>query len=318
VTSVVSAYARRGPVLGSRRQPRGPYTAASDSEAGRSTLLHSRRKKLTELAAREAAGEALWSEVFDQRARTKVLLALEDAVGASPTHYEIARGLILRDEGILYLVNPKLSDVDDLRNYIMTCDDSMMPTVIEALARVCSDYDMKYATKCFNSDHFNVRVIVILREHRISYELIDSQMVEFSSRELHQSVVAPTLQLLAGKPQLAKVESAYHDALDEISRGNPADAITDAARALQELLAELGCEGNSLGPLIKSARTRGLLAPHDSPMVGAVEKILSWVSADRSEKGDAHISADVTISDAWFIVHIVGAAILRLSSTEPR
>lgn len=281
-------------------------------------MLHSRRRRLAELAAREAAGESFWSEAFDERARAKILLALDDAIGASSTHYELARGLILRDEGIFYLVSPELNDVEDLRQYVFRCDDSMMPTVIEALAKVCNDNDIKYVTNCYNSGHFNIRIAEILREYRLSYELIDSQMIEFSSRELHQSVVAPTLQLLTGRADLAKVESAYYDALDEISKGKPADAITDAGRALQELLVELGCDGNSLGPLIKSARTRNLLAPHDSPMVSAVDKILSWVSADRSEKGDAHISADVTIADAWFIVHVVGAAILRLSSAEPR
>jgi hypothetical protein len=49
-----------------------------------------------------------------------------------------------------------------------------------------------------------------------------------------------------------------------------------------------------------------------------VEKILHWVSADRSEKGDAHEVSTATVDDAWFIVHIVGAVILRLSKASPR
>ena len=76
--------------------------------------------------------------------------------------------------------------------------------------------------------------------------------------------------------------------------------------------------GNSLGPLIKSARENGLLAPHDSPMLGAVVKVLDWVSADRSERGDAHAVSTASIDDAWFTVHVVGAALLRLSKASPR
>ncbi len=84
------------------------------------------------------------------------------------------------------------------------------------------------------------------------------------------------------------------------------------------MLVALGCAGNSLGPLIKSARDKGLLAPHDSPMLGAVAKVLDWVSADRSELGDAHEVSGASIDDAWFTVHIVGAALLRLSKASPR
>lgn len=53
-------------------------------------------------------------------------------------------------------------------------------------------------------------------------------------------------------------------ALGEISNGKPGDAITDAGTALQETLTALGCDGNNLGALIKSAKAKGLLAAHDA------------------------------------------------------
>jgi len=143
-------------------------------------------------------------------------------------------------------------------------------------------------------------------------------MIPLSSRELHEHVVAPALQLLAGRPDLDKVESAYRAALEEITKGKAADAITDAGTALQEMLGALGCDGNALGPRIASARAKGILAPHDSPMLTAIEKVLHWVSADRSEKGDAHAVTSATLDDAWLIVHVVGAVILRLSKSSPR
>lgn len=73
------------------------------------------------------------------------------------------------------------------------------------------------------------------------------------------------------------------------------------------MLTLLGCEGNALGPLIASAQKKGVLTGYD------VKLVAEWVSADRSEKGDAHKAASVSREDAWFTVHVVGALLLRLS-----
>jgi hypothetical protein len=281
-------------------------------------VLHSRRKRLADLASREAAGESFWTEQFDQRARTRIVHAFRDAVGNWGGYYTYARDAILRDEGIFCLVNPRLSPDQDLINYVMVGEDEMVPTVIEAMSAACGGPVNMQSGAWDRAASFDVTVKIILREHRLSYDLIDGQMIPFSTRELHESVIAPSLKLLAGRPDLEKVESAYQDALEEIVRGNAANAITDAGTALQEALTALGCTGNSLGPLIKSAREGGLLAPHDSPMVGAVDKIMNWVSADRSERGDAHEVTSATIDDAWFTVHIVGAILLRLSKASTR
>ena len=80
----------------------------------------------------------------------------------------------------------------------------------------------------------------------------------------------------------------------------------------------VGCEGNQLGDLIKSARTRGLIAAHDSPLLDVIEKALNWVAADRSQTGDSHHASHASRDDAWLIVHIVGAFIVRLAAGEPR
>jgi hypothetical protein len=137
-------------------------------------------------------------------------------------------------------------------------------------------------------------------------------MVPFASKELHTEIVVPTMHLLSGRVGWEKVESAYQDALGEIADGKPADAITDAGTALQEAFVTLGCEGNTLGVLAKSARRKGLFAPHDALMAEALHKLVDWVSADRSEKGDVHQAGEPSVEDAWLTVHIVGAVILRL------
>lgn len=119
----------------------------------------------------------------------------------------------------------------------------------------------------------------ILYEHRICFELIERQMVPRNSMELHQEVVAPVLRLLAGRTEWRNVESAYQDALREIAEGHGADAITDAARALQEGLMNVGSKGNDLGSLARSARSTGALAPHDLTLASGLEKIVHSVPA---------------------------------------
>jgi hypothetical protein len=286
-------------------------------------MLHFQRRKYAERAAREAAGESFWTKTFDDSARTRILHSFKDAVGApgsitSNEYYILAHGLILRSAGLLYLVRQDFDPATDLLNYLLKCPDDMVPSVVEAMSIVCNDDRVRSRTHNWDSSVFDQMVNRILREHRIGYELSDCKMIEFSSRELHVEVVVPTLQLLAGRPDLARVESAYQAALGEISKGESANAITDAGTALQEMLTALGCSGNALGPLIKSAREKGLLASHDSPLVNAVDKILNWVSADRSELGDAHEVSSATVDDAWFTVHIVGAILLRLSKPALR
>jgi hypothetical protein len=282
-------------------------------------VLHKRRKWQEALAAREAAGESFWTDKFVEPARNKILLGFRTATGDSGVYADVARGLILRDEGFLYLSNPQWDASEDLYAYILQCDKDMVPTVIEAMSLACSNRAVIAQTGNWDAAaYFDETVNVTLLEHRISYELVNHQMIEFSSKALHQNVIAPASRLLGGRPDLDKIESAYSDALREISKGSPADAITDAGTALQEMLSAVGCEGKSLGDQLKSARTKKIIAAHDSPLITAIEKTVSWVSADRSEKGDAHSVTSATVDDAWLIVQIVGALILRLSKSAER
>src|SRR5207302_1960509 len=109
-------------------------------------------------------------------------------------------------------------------------------------------------------------------------------------------------------------ETAYHDALEEVGKGKPGDAITDASTALQEMFVALGCSANSLGPLIKSARSKGLLAAHDERLTKAITDVVDWVAADRTATGDTHKADKAAKADAWFMIHIVGALMVRLTS----
>jgi hypothetical protein len=73
------------------------------------------------------------------------------------------------------------------------------------------------------------------------------------------------------------------------------------------MLVSVGAGGNALGALMKDAVKRGLIRPYDA-------KLVDWVSASRSDRGDAHSSSDASSPDAWLVMHVVGALILQLEA----
>lgn len=270
-------------------------------------MLHNRRRRLAEYADREAKGESLWTSDFETRSRRRLLHWFE--ARSMPAYvYPAARTMILHDEGWDDLGFADHA-VTDMAEFVLSSSNDMLPTAVEALVTALPGVDR---------DDFRTHVNTIFREDRISWELIGLQMVPFESREMHVAVVAPTLTLLGGRAAWKKAESAYTDALNEIATGNAADAITDAGTALQEGLLAAGAVGDALGPLISSAKKRGLLAAHDTKLEKAITDTMHWVSADRSSNGDAHHASDASVEDAWLIVHVVGALLLRLAGSTHR
>ena len=274
--------------------------------------LFSGRKRERERQEAEARGENLWVTEFSLAVRAKVLLALRDSCYRSAVVMERAQGLLIRDEGRLQLTEAAraLPPDEDFITYYQHSDTDGFASCVEALLRGLEDnrradrgmgdYGLNY-----EPERFRDKVREILATERAAWDLINGDMVPFESREMHVEVVAPVLTLLGGDVRFAAAETAYQKALKEIAV-DAGDAITDAARALQEMLTALGCEGNALGPLLTSAKKKGLLGPHDY-------KLIDWVSADRSEMGDAHKEGAPVRHDAWLAVHIVGALILRLA-----
>jgi hypothetical protein len=154
----------------------------------------------------------------------------------------------------------------------------------------------------------------ILESHRVAFRLVEGTIIPVESFEMHAAVVLPTLYLLHGHAELAGGEKAYMKALQEIRVGDAGDAVTDAGTALQETLEALGCDGNTLGRLITSAKNRGLLGARDSRLTDAIEGFAHWAAAERNG-GEAHHAVEAELSDAWLMVHVVGALIIRL--TDP-
>jgi len=282
------------------------------------TVLHNQRNNLARLEAREAEGESFWSETFLNSFRVRLIHLMRD-LGGSQTITVVARKEILIDEGVFFLVSEGYADAYDFEQYVLNAEDRMMPTVIEAWSQTANDPRRKSHPNMHDTGElFDKAVNEWLTQSRISFELIRHEMVPFSSRELHVEVVAPALQLLSVRADWLPVETAYRGALVELSRGAAANAVTDAGTALQEAFTVLGCDGNSLGGLIKSARKKEILNAHDLPMLDAIERIAQWVSADRSITGDSHNAKPAEVDDAWLTVHVVGALLLRLSKQLTR
>lgn len=285
--------------------------------------LFKTRREQAALEVREAAGESFWTNQFSEPARNKIVLTMAGFMDALPTHGFLHSGdvwlaierTICEDIGVLRMGDGH-SEFNVTQWVLKKQDPADVATVIEGFL-AGAFRAIQAASPYPNYDSlaiFEERVNGILRSHRISFDLTNGEMIPFDSKEMHSAVVAPTLRLLsASGSDWADVESAYQDALREITEDNPADAITDAGRALQAALEACGAKGNALGPLIKDAKKQGILGPHDTNLTVGIESLMHWVSADRSERGEAHKAGTSQRADAWLAVHVVGALILRLA-----
>jgi hypothetical protein len=291
-------------------------------------VFYAARQRLQALAQREAAGESLWTPRFDERVRWRFIHALRlfqnRAEGLGIDLIRPARDYVLLEEGLPDLAGDPHPNAD-FYVCIETGPEELVLSLLEALVSVSHANTLGYEPIDSRGlalhdylDDFLATVRTILREHRLSYDIVDRRFIPMSSLELHQEVVLPSLSLLGGRKDFRSAEAAFRDSLDQIATGHPDNAITDAATALQEALKAIGCKGNSLGPLCDDAKTKGLLGSHDSPMTDAIAKVVGWVSADRSTVGDAHAVSRALPEDAWLTVHIVGALILRLAQRTPR
>ena len=285
--------------------------------------LFGRRQRLKEIAEREARGEDLWVDELEKDARYRIRYAVEDLVAGIPGYAAdplmAARGFTLRDLGIGSLSEAQRADLDYV-TAIMQSSLGVVLTALEALLAWSSILAQETAKDWTYEERDTMRsrlpvfvadLKTILYEHRVKFDLIEGKFVAFESREMHEAVVAPTLTLLGGDSRFDSAEKAYRKAIEEIHSGDAADAITDAATALQEALSAVGCKGNTVSKKIRDAISKGLLTQYDS-------KLGDWLEADRSTKGDAHNAQAAHRSDGWLVVHITGALILRIAATEGR
>lgn len=283
-------------------------------------MLYSERKRQAGLTAREKAGENIWSLDLPEPFREKIVrLVYVYASLVNPYNARIgledlltsARGIILHETGARTLER-KGSAVDDFIEHIRNCSSDDFPDIIESLVSAfrANEHDKTNSTvKNFEND-----INGLLESYRIAYSLENGEVVAFSSRELHAEIVTPVLQLLT-RAGWESVEKAYQDGLKELANGKPDNAITDVTTALQEGLRKVGCKGDNFADLLKSAKST-ILKGYDARYIDSIDSLISWASAARSNKGDSHKVTAAEKNDAWFVIHVVGALLLRLSKTS--
>lgn len=292
--------------------------------------LYAERLRRKAQAAALAAGETKWSDQLDEDTRAKLSIAWDDRTDAPLRIMDrayLTKFIERRSmRSILKALRPS-----DMRSTLFTNEDllSLIEAEHEALLALAAekksqeeepDSTAEYVTagyvaevaEDFRADvnHIFLARLVPLHLHH------NSQLVEVESEEMHSTVVEPTLHLLHSQSRFADAESAYQNALKELRDHEAGDAITDAATALQDVLKALGCTGNTLGDLLSSARRSGLTKGNDTPLTESIGRTVNWVAAKRNDGEAHHGDPDVEMSEAWMVVHVVGALIIRLSEAN--
>lgn len=266
-------------------------------------MLPSQRRRLEKNARLDAEGVPWQAEITEQ-ARKRIAAVWE--------RFDDDHRVNLRDVAPqLQLITgwtPRNGQVTSghliaCKNNLLTLD---MIAVVPLLIYTSEDRDL-----------YEEVINMILNEERIGHKFVDGELVAFQNDELMQEVVEPALKLLISQ-QFKGAQKSYREALEQISHENAGNAITDAGTALQETLKALECKGNVLGDLIRDAKSKGILGDRDAPLTEGVQRFLSWSAAERNQNSDAHQYSEAPIEDAWLMVHIVGALIVRLASGESR
>jgi hypothetical protein len=285
--------------------------------------LYAERLRLKAQAAALAAGETRWTDQLDRDVRVKLSLAWEDLTAhmASQQYLDVLEEVINHRalRSTTFSLKPRRMPPDS--NATNEQFLSLIEAEHEALTFLAAEAH-KNPTRWQEvivaaPETFRTEVNRILEAHIVALSLHqNSRLIEIESQEMHKAVVAPTLYLLHSQPRFAGAETAYQKSLKELRNRDAADAITDAATALQEVLTALGCDGGALGELVSSAKKKGMLTGADTPLTESIIKTVNWVAAKRNQ-GEAHRGdPDMNMSDAWMVVHVVGALTIRLSETD--
>ncbi|OBI16006.1 hypothetical protein A5714_11605 [Mycobacterium sp. E2462] len=277
-----------------------------------------------------------WSDELDRDARIKLSKTWEDI-----THHRAFRYAVDQLEAYIQdrmldsaaaSVNPRQMEPPDGRVPVIGATNDQLLSLIEAeheslqwLAENPHQFGLApypgaspewLAIIRDAPERFRRRVNAILESHLVALSLHqNSELVPVQSQEMHDEVVEPTTRLLHSQPHFSQVEIRYQDALRELRAGYPDDAITDAAAALEDMLLALGCTGNSLTELLKCAKQTGLLRASDAKFTSVLSQTIEWVK-DVRNAGEAHGGdTNYSMSDAWMLVHILGALTIRLTET---
>ena len=150
----------------------------------------------------------------------------------------------------------------------------------------------------------------IFEAERIAWAYVGERVVEREQLPLHAEIIAPLDELLTEDARFERVARGYQHAIRQLAAGELQVAVTAMTSALEDALAVIGAEGQTLGAKTSNARQRRLIPGHEGKLFGALS---DWATGARSATGMAHGDSDASEGDARFAMHLAGAAILRLA-----
>jgi len=180
-------------------------------------MLHSMRKRMRAMAEAEAGGTSFWDDRFSDRVRTRVSHALARIAerGQFETYriFVDARQRILEQEGGTSVFGEGLNAHADFEVLLKSGQDDSYPSAIEALILAMFGHGEPVSALQFRD-----AVNEVFSQERVAWKLVEIQMVEMKSEELHDALVEPALRLLHDA-RFAAVDTTYRKALDEPVEG---------------------------------------------------------------------------------------------------
>lgn len=289
-----------------------------------STPLPSRGAFLRQRADEENRDGVTWTREFTRLTRARLAGVFADAFPEIRTRhaYESAVGEVLARHSEYPNGLVTLSSTVTIH-----ASDFWMPDVLDAAAVALTKFDARPPTA---SNQWGRPALIdtsailtaandALLAGRVAFAFVDRRLRDRSGEPLHSTLITPFETALTGDPRFEAAERAYLQASGELATGHYGASITSAGSALQAALQSLGAKGNDLGALFSDGMRRGFLQGHDARLLDAFKSLGGWVTADRSNRGNAHGPASASRADAQFALHIVAATVLRLTTlhSEP-
>jgi len=204
--------------------------------------------------------------------------------------------------------------------------DAWMPDLLDAAAVALADFAAASEREgepwgpeaTINMDRVLDSANDVLLENRVAFGYTEGRLRARAAQPLHLSLVQPFEHALTGDPVFGSAEAAYLQASAELATGHYGASITSAGSVLQSTLLALGARGNDIGALFSDATKRRFLSGHDSNLLAALKSLGGWITADRSNRGNAHGPATAQREDAELALHIATAVSLRLMRSAAR
>lgn len=279
-------------------------------------LYFSERQRQKDLAEKEAKGQSFWSTELNLNTRNKIIYALNNLSYRPEIIKNRIRYKLMSNYGVACLHDSDLTGHIDYDQTVQKGEIARVLDLIEATYFELYEASLMHIGEAVNGAQLKYETAIndIFLLDRNSYTFREGQIHQFSEQFSYEEILFPAINLLNLKSEYVEVNIKYKEALEEISRNKPADAITDAGTALQIYLEIKGFPGKVLGDQIKALKISKTLSGLDMKLLDVLVQCVEWISGVRNQKSDAHPGQKGELEDAWLVLRILGSLILRLES----